>query len=36
MDITVLHVDDCPNLAPLMEQLEEMLVGRDDVALVIN
>ena len=33
MNITVLHVEDCPSLAPLMEQLAELLVGRDDLTL---
>lgn len=30
MEITVLYVEDCANLAPLLAELEELLAGRHD------
>lgn len=33
MEITVLYVEDCPNLAPLLAGLEELLAGRHDTVV---
>lgn len=35
MKVTVLHIEDCPNLEPLMEDLHELLRGRSDVTLTV-
>jgi hypothetical protein len=36
MQITVLHTEDCPNLAPLRERLDALLAGRKDVAVATH
>jgi hypothetical protein len=33
MNVTVLDVENCPNLAPLMEKLDDLLAGRGDVVV---
>lgn len=33
MNVTVLHIEDCPNWEPLMAELHELLDGRSDVVL---
>ncbi len=33
MNITILHTEDCPNLAPLLEELHSLIDGRKDIIL---
>ncbi len=33
MNVTVLHIEDCPNVEPLMAELHDLLDDRTDVAL---
>ncbi|HUY56296.1 MAG TPA: hypothetical protein VMV12_00505 [Candidatus Micrarchaeaceae archaeon] len=36
MEITVLYVEHCPHLKPLMRDLRELLAGRDGVVLTLQ
>ncbi len=33
MNVTVLHTEDCPNLAPLLAELNDLLADRTDVTV---
>ncbi len=33
MNVTVLYIEDCPNVGPLVSELQELLVDRSDVTL---